>query len=100
LLWSIQPKNVYGSVSDPDPNSNESTDPDPNTSRPKLSPKREKLRNFMFKELGWKLLLQFECPLYGFKNYRTFLFKNLGLDPDPDSTTAWIRIRQKVWIKI
>ncbi len=31
-----------------------------------------------------------------------FVIKNLGLDPDPDTTTAWIRIwiQQNVWIRI
>jgi hypothetical protein len=50
-------------LADPDRN------PDPDPGRPKLSPKREKLRNFMFEEFsfGLELLLKPECPLQGFK---------------------------------
>jgi hypothetical protein len=46
-------------------------DPDTDPSRPKLSPKRKKLKNFIFEEFSVELEASLECPLLGFK--KTFM---------------------------
>ncbi len=79
--------------------------PDPGGS--KLSRKKGKIKISSLKSslLGWILLLEPECPLSGFKKTyggfwkKIFCHKNLGLDQDPDSATAWIRSRNQ-WIRI
>jgi hypothetical protein len=66
-------------------------DPDTDPSRPKLSPKRKKLKKFIFEEFSVELEASLECPLLGFKKtfmtvfIQIFFFvlkKNHGLDPD------------------